>query len=103
MESLSPENKKWLIELKGKIRSVQIKAAVAVKSALIQFYWELGKMLNEKETVYGARFLEQVSKDLIKEFPDMKGLSRSNLFYCKQFFVFYNSVNVQQPVGQITR
>ena len=33
----------WLQALKHKIRSTQIKAAIAVNSALIEFYWELGK------------------------------------------------------------
>ncbi len=31
--------KQWLTELKGKIRSVQIKAAIAVNTELILFYW----------------------------------------------------------------
>lgn len=77
--------KQWLTELKGKIRSVQVKAAIAVNSALIQFYWELGKMLSEKESVWGAKLIEQVAKDLQSEFPEMKGLSRRNLFNTKKF------------------
>jgi hypothetical protein len=53
MNNLTPEYKTWLTELKSKIRSVQIKAALAVNSALIEFYWELGKMISEKESVWG--------------------------------------------------
>ena len=40
--------KQWLTELKTKIRSTQIKAAIAVNTELILFYWELGRMLSEK-------------------------------------------------------
>ncbi|MDL2227277.1 PDDEXK nuclease domain-containing protein [Bacteroidales bacterium OttesenSCG-928-K03] len=95
--------KKWILELKTKIRSTQIKAAIAVNSALIEFYWELGKMISEKENVWGNKLIEQAAKDLQSEFPDMKGLSRSNLFYCKQFYVFYHDKLIQQPVGQIVQ
>lgn len=37
----------WLKELKTKIRSTQAKAALAVNSALIEFYWDLGRMISE--------------------------------------------------------
>ena len=55
------EYKAWLVTLKSKIRSVQIKAALAVSSALIEFYWELGRMISEKDAVWGSRFLECLS------------------------------------------
>lgn len=33
----------WIADLKRRYRATQIKAAVAVNSALIEFYWNLGK------------------------------------------------------------
>ena len=54
--------KTWLIELKSKIRSVQLKAAVAVNSALIEFYWELGKMIAEKGLEAGCVFVNDYVK-----------------------------------------
>ena len=92
---------KWLTELKAKIRSTQIKAAIAVNSVLIEFYWELGKIISEKENIWGNKLVEQVAKDLQSEFKEMKGLSRSNLFYCKKFYNFYKNELVQQAVGQL--
>jgi len=88
---IPPNNdyKNWLSELKGKIRSTQIKAALAVNSALIQFYWELGKTISEKQTAWGSKFLETLSKDLKDEFPDMEGFSVSNLKTCKLFYQFF--------------
>jgi len=101
--------KQWLTELKGKIRSAQIKAAISVNTELILFYWELGRMITEKQTSWGSRFLETLSKDLREEFPDMKGLSERNLKYCRMFFQFYKNelteqnaiTNGQQPVAQM--
>lgn len=59
-------------------------------------------MISEKIALsnWGDKILEQVSADLKVEFPEMKGLSRSNLSYAKQFYEFYQSAIVQQPVGQ---
>lgn len=99
MEIENTEYKNWLVALKSKIRSTQIKAAIAVNSALIGFYWELGKSIGEKENVWGSKLIERVAKDLKEEFPEMKGLSRRNLFNCKQFYKFYASDLVQQAVA----
>jgi predicted nuclease of restriction endonuclease-like (RecB) superfamily len=101
MEVLDAEYKNWLFELKSKISSTQIKAAIAVNSALITFYWELGKSISEKENIWGSKLIERIAKDLQDEFPDMKGLSVRNLKYCRFFFQFYNSSIGQQAVAQI--
>lgn len=66
---------------------------------MIEFYWELGKMIAEKQTQWGAKLVEQVAKDLKIEFPDMQGLSRRNLFNAKKFYEFYGDTIVQQPVA----
>ena len=91
----------WFNEIKDKIRSTQLKAVNSVNSILITFYWELGKMITEKQTEWGSKFLENFAKDLKKEFPDMKGLSVRNLKYCRQFYEFYINSIGQQPVAQI--
>jgi len=93
--------KDWLIALKGKIRSAQLKAAVAVNTELIRLYWDLGKMIAEKQTAWGTKFIDQLSKDLKDEFPGLDGFSRSNLFNTLKFYKFYSIV--QQPVGQIVQ
>ena len=81
--------KDWLIELKQKVRTAQLKAAIAVNTELILLYWELGKMITEKQTAWGSKFLTQLSQDLRNEFPDMQGFSERNLKYCRQFYQFY--------------
>jgi predicted nuclease of restriction endonuclease-like (RecB) superfamily len=93
--------KDWLIELKRTIRSTQIKASLAVNATVIQFYWDLGKMITEKQTAWGTGFLQQLSKDLKAEFPDMEGLSFRNLKYCRQFYQFYSPLNGQQAVAHL--
>lgn len=93
----------WLKGVKERIRLARIKVALAANSELLSFYWDLGKMIADKqtETKWGDKIIEQVSKDLKREFPDMQGLSTSNLKYCKRFYLFYHSSIGQQPVDQL--
>lgn len=47
-------------------------------------------MISEKQTQWGTKFLETLSKDLQDEFPEMKGFSVTNLKYCKLFYNYYS-------------
>ena len=84
-----------LLKIKSKIRSTQVRAALAANSALIEFYYDLGGMIVEKQaqSSWGDKLVQQLSEDLRAEFPEMKGLSRTNLLYCKQFFKYFQSVS----------
>lgn len=97
--------KDWLKELKQKFRSAQIKAAVKVNQELIKFYWELGQDIVEKQKIrkWGDGFISQLSRDLISEFPNIKGFSRRNLEYISRWFSFYTQKNLiaQQAVAQL--
>ena len=97
--------KQWLVELKKKIQTAQIKAAIQVNRQLLNTYWELGKEIVEKQQQanWGDALIPQLSKDLSAAFPDIKGFSRTNLFYIRQWYLFYTnqSVIVPQAVGQL--
>ena len=99
--------KKWLTELKEHIYSSQIKAALKVNAELLALYWHLGNEILDKEKTkgYGKKLIDQLSKDLVHEFPQVKGFSRSNLYFIRQWVLFYAQKRpiVQQPVGQLTR
>ena len=103
MHNLDATYKQWVADLKEKVRSAQLKAAVSVNSHLIQLYWDFGKMITEKQTAWGTGFLQQLAKDLIAEFPDINGFSLRNLKYCRYFFQFYSNVIGQQAVAQIVK
>ena len=102
--SLNKEYKNWLVSLKQKVRSSQLKAAVSVNVELLQLYWDLGADIVSQQSrhSWGDGFLVQLSKDLSSEFPEMKGFSLSNLKYMKQWYLFYSGDAgiSQQPVGQ---
>ena len=81
----------WLAELKQNFRSCQAKAAVRVNSAMLEFYWHLGRDIFklQAEIKWGSAFFENLSLDLRKEFPDQKGFSVTNLKYIKRWYLFY--------------
>ena len=99
------EYKIWLSEIKSKVRNAQLKAAVRVNTELLTFYWELGAdiVAKQAQAKWGDGLVDQLSKDLSSEFPDMRGFSRANLMYVKKWYLFYNQSDtiVQQAVGQI--
>ena len=103
--AIPPEYRHWLENFKSRIRSAQIKAAVAVNTELIQLYWQLGQMIVERQenAQWGSAILEAVAADLKVEFPNLTGFSRSNLAYMAQFYRFYQGADefVQLLAGQI--
>jgi predicted nuclease of restriction endonuclease-like (RecB) superfamily len=94
----------FLSDLKDRIRSAQIRAALAVNQELVLLYWQIGvKILSRQEKEgWGRKVVTQLAQDLKREFPDMKGLSRTNLLYMRAFAEAYSDKEfVQQLVGQI--
>ena len=95
----------WINNIKTLIRTTQIKAAISVNENLIRLYWQLGQMIAEKQEKadWGDVVIRQVAHELKDSFPKMTGFSRSNLFYMKQFYLFYRDASelVQQAVGLI--
>ena len=94
----------WLSELKSTIRQRQIKAALAVNSELIQMYWDLGSQIVQKQenAKWGTGFIDQLSKDLKDEFPEIGSFSAKNLRTCRSFFLYYsNSAIWKQLVSKL--
>ena len=89
------EYRDWLSDIKQRIQAAQLKAATAVNTALLEFYWSLGADIvqKQKDTAWGSGFLQQLSKDLMAEFPDMKGFSKRNLEHIRRWYLFYNQQN----------
>jgi len=94
------EYRDWLRELKQQIKTGQIKATLSVNSQMILLYWDLGRQIAKKQETaqWGSGFIEQLSKDLRDEFPEMSGLSVTNLNYCKRFFKFYSPPEGENPL-----
>ncbi len=106
----------WLQALSRRYRQSQIKAAIAVNSEMLRFYFSLGADIvrMEKDQPWGSGFLKRLSSDLRKAMPDANCFSENNLIYMRCFFELYSpflptpqvvgksSVRIApQPVGKI--
>lgn len=99
------EFKSWVSQLKKDIRSTQVKAAIKVNTELLRLYWRMGSDICEKQksATWGDGWLKELSRELMAEFPDMKGFSYRNLRYIRQWYEFYNQALIiwQQPVAKL--
>lgn len=94
-----------LQEVKQRIHSAQYEALKAVNKELIQLYWDIGKMIVERQKKYGwgKAIVETLARDLQAEFPGIQGFSIQNLWYMRQFYAEYHqNVNLQPLVGEIS-
>lgn len=101
---LDQNYKHFLSGIKERLQTAQIRAAMAANSELIQFYWELGADLIEKQKSHqwGSGFLEQFSHDMRQAFPEMQGFSVRNLQRIKQFAQLYPDLLITpQAVAQL--
>lgn len=95
----------FLQDLKERIRTAQVRAFLSVNRELVLLYWQMGReILNrQQQQRWGAKVIEKLAQDLRKEFPDMKGLSRTNLLYMRAFAQAYPDEEIVQALlGRIT-
>ena len=81
----------WLHEVKLRYRQSQVKAAVRVNTAMLEFYWGMGRdiVAMQAEVKWGSGFFNQLSLDMKAEFPNETGFSVTNLKYMKRWYNFY--------------
>ena len=82
----------WMADIKQRFRQSQLKAAVRVNTAMLEFYWSMGRDIVElrAESKWGSGFFNQLSLDLKTAFPNETGFSVTNLKYMKRWYAFYN-------------
>ncbi|MBI3885009.1 MAG: DUF1016 domain-containing protein [Opitutae bacterium] len=70
-----------LADLKSRVRTAQVKAALAANRELLTLYWDIGRLLRERQTRegWGAAVIPRLSRDLRAEFPEMQGFSERNI------------------------
>ena len=101
---LNNEQKKFIKEIKDKVRKSQYNALKAVNIELINLYWEIGKSIYSKQLKnWGKSIVETLSHELQTEFPGIKGFSVTNLWVMTQFFKEYHGYEkLQALVGEIS-
>ena len=82
----------WLEDVKTRFNQCQFKTSVHVNTAMLEFYWSIGRDLValRAEECWGAGVVKQFALDMRQAFPDAKGFSLSNVKYMKQWYSFYS-------------
>ncbi|WP_084490009.1 PDDEXK nuclease domain-containing protein [Niabella ginsenosidivorans] len=92
--------KQTLKELKSMILASRYRAAALANKELLLLYFSVGKLIADKAKAeaWGARVLEQVSKDLQKELPGLRGFSATSL---KKMRIFYTEWQIVFEFGPL--
>ena len=95
----------WMADIKQRFRQSQVKAAVRVNTAMLEFYWSVGRdlVVLRAEERWGAGVVKQFALDMRQAFPDETGFSDTNVKYMKRWYLFYYErvIKGQRPVDQI--
>ena len=91
----------WIESLSARYRQSQIKAAVAVNTEMLKFYFGLGADIvrMEKDQPWGNKFLQRLGFNLRTAMPEAKCFSYTNLRYMRYFFKLYAEVQICHQVG----
>ncbi|MCD6456516.1 MAG: DUF1016 family protein [Methanophagales archaeon] len=101
MSEITPDNyQSFFKDVKERILSAQYEALKAVNKELIALYWDIGKMIVERQDRegWGKSVVERLAKDLQKEFPGIKGFSERNLWNVRNFYLTYKDSKKLQPL-----
>lgn len=88
--------------IKEQIRKAQHKAILNANKEMLILYWNIGKVINEN-SMWGNKFLSNLSAEISNEFPSVKGFSVRNLKNMARFYREYPDIEIVQSVtAQIT-
>ena len=89
-----------LNEIKARIKAAQYRAVLGVNSEQILLYWNIGKIIITN-TKYGAKFVENLARDIKAEFPNVKGYAVRNLKYMRKFTEIVNDEQKVQTLSAL--
>ena len=95
----------FLEDIKNLVTQAQTRALLSVNRELLFLYWNIGKMILEKQEQqgWGAKVIDHLATDLAQNFPDSKGFSVRNLKNMQKFAKAYPDFGiVQTPSAQLS-
>ncbi|HMS42250.1 MAG TPA: PDDEXK nuclease domain-containing protein [Pyrinomonadaceae bacterium] len=99
-EIITTEYKILLSDIKRRILDAQYQALKAVNKQLIALYWDIGKMIVEKQKgeTWGKSVVENLAKDLRSQFPGISGFSARNIWRMRDFYLSYYQNEILTPL-----
>ncbi len=76
-----------LDSIKAHIRAARLRAAAAVNVEVVLLYWHVGQEILKRQCAqgWGTKVVDRLSRDLTRDFADMRGWSPRNLNYMLAF------------------
>ena len=89
LPAIARQNARLLNDIKARIQTSQLKAALSVNRELIALYWHIGRSIVERQRVdgWGRSVVERLSRDVQKSFPGISGFSPQNIWNMRAFFL----------------
>lgn len=89
--ALDKNYSEFVKEIKNKILSARIRTYHGLNRGHIQLYWDLGKTIvgRQKKYGWGQSIVEELAKDLKREFAGTEGFSANNLWRARNFYLAY--------------
>jgi predicted nuclease of restriction endonuclease-like (RecB) superfamily len=86
-------------DIKARIRQAQIKATLSANAEMILMYWDIGRMILERQKLegWGTGVLRRLACDLKSELAEVKGFSERNLKRMTQLFREYPQLSTIGP------
>ncbi len=99
METIS-EYQDFFSKVKSRIRVAQYEALRAVNKELVGLYWDIGKMISEKQIKqgWGKSVVENLAKDLQNDFPGESGYSAYNIWLMVRLYREYEGDVILEPL-----
>ena len=90
----------FLGDIKNSIKLAQQKAFNSVNKEMITLYFNIGSMIDkrQKELGWGAKVIDKLSRDISKEFPEMKSFSTRNMKRMLRFYKEYSDEFSKVPL-----
>lgn len=96
-----------LEDIKHRIRTAQIKAFLSVNRELIRLYWDVGRIIVERQRNegWGKSVVERLATDIQQEFPGVSGFSPQNVWKMRIFYIAWTDQvrNLSRTVREIRR
>ena len=90
----------FVTEIKQQIKAAQYRALQVVNKEQIQLYWQIGRLIVERQTQHGwgKSIVETLAVELQKEFVGINGFSARNLWRMRALYEEYNQSSILPPV-----
>ena len=95
-----------LKDIKAQIQQAQTRAMLAVNAELVRLYWDIGRMIDERQKLegWGSAVIPRLAGALHNELPEEKGFSERNIGRMIAFYRAYPAPAdfLPQPVAKPT-